>query len=242
VILEPSLYSETGIISMQYGGIVIYLDEIDKQKLANPISSGNFIEIIEFLEASKEDLKRKIENADIDYRLDAILKAEDEIKEIENDKEFEVRLTELLDGLKKNKSQIQELLELVRKNQNNFLGTKFVHVGGNHPADIIPINLYSYISKFLEINDSTAYEAKHIAKDFKYEKFIEKTRTATGHELIFITTAERVAPRIWEHIITSYKNRLGRWEHIVIDFNLLTIIWAYYYYLGSTKNSWNKSS
>lgn len=228
-VIDSPLTSGAHILLNNYdkGVLLLYLFESSKKEFQNIFISENFISVSNFLTQNIDEIRKKLCSVQLSHDVTKLIDAEDEIEQIKNYEEFEIKVNSILNNLKKEETKLKNLLSVLQKNKNNILGSRFVHIGSNYPTDIEPIELYTYIDKFLEIDKSTGYDAKWITTNLTYGNFKKKLETNPGKRLIFITSAKNVEGTIWKRIIDAQKNNKGEWYHIVIDFEILSLLWAY---------------
>ena len=108
--------------------------------------------------------------------------------------------------------------------RENPSGNKFVRIGSNFPADVMPIELFSFVSSILNVTSNTHYDAKMISKILDFETYKSKKLSNPGSRLVFVTSADGVEPRIWRDVIQARQNNQGEWFYLIIDRDMLSLL------------------
>lgn len=219
---------------LKKGAFFVYFDVKAKEKCETAYNKTNFIHLYEFFNKDKKEIIRILQSiANSIYPLET-LKINRKINKFirnKNFEKFEKEVTAILNDLKNNEQKITNLLDLCCTNRTNPTGYKFVHIGGNDPLDIYPIELFSYLNGVLETSSDKGYDAKMFSDKLTYQKYKEKKESNSGRKLVFITSTSNIDNKIWKDIKKAKENS-GDWFYFVLDLDLLSLI---LYYIGNKK-------
>lgn len=215
----------TLIDSLQRASLLVYFLELSKTNLENIYSKPQFIKVSDFFKLGDIELKKKIDNIILHLEKSEIFEYKRKLSDFCKNKgwqAFEKEIARFLNDLKVHEKEIRDMLSFFQKNKNNPSGTKFVHIGGNFPADVYAISLFDYFNGLLEVFNNKSYDAKQLSNKLPKSVIDEKCRTNKGRELVFITNQD-ASSGAWEEMIKA-KEQASGWYHFIIDEDLLIIL------------------
>jgi ribosomal protein L37AE/L43A len=230
LLLELNANTTSLIDWLKHPCIVLYLFNESKKKASDIYSKPNFIKLENFFETKKQDLIDCINQLSVKYEESEIMKITIKIRNFSARKqwgEFEKESASFFNDFKNNEQKIKDMLAFLKINAENPTGTKFVCIGGNYPADIIPINLSDYINELLKVENNKGYDTKLYSRKLTKSVFNEKCNTNKGRKLVFITNT-CANKDVWEEVIKAKQNS-GEWYHFILDLDLLKML---LYFIG----------